>query len=143
MHSHRFLVAVIAALVAALAGVPGFAHAGGDERAPSPTSRIGSASAWRTIAFDDALTTARCVGDPRTPVCAVETVYGCFVRGGEMCRNIIADADFAEVLPSGAIPTMRFISGCCGSAIRILKTGCSIRGSMLMNSFDHVPLMSL
>ena len=97
MRSHISFLATIATFIAALAGASSVAHAGGDERAPAPTSRTGSASAWRSIAYDDALTTARCVGDPRTPVCAVETVYGCFVRGGEMCRNIIADADFAEV----------------------------------------------
>ena len=96
MHSHRFFVAVIAALVAALAGGSSVAHAGGDERAPSPTGRTGSASAWHAIAYDDALTTAKCVGDLRTPVCAVETVYGCFIRGGDLCRRAIKVAELAE-----------------------------------------------
>ncbi len=98
MRSHLSLLAAIATLIASLAGAPGLAHAGGDERAPPPTGRTGSASAWRAIAYDDAHTTARCVGDPKTPVCAVETILACFIRAGNFCRQVIATAELAERL---------------------------------------------
>ena len=93
MRRHLSLLAAFAALIAALGIAPGFAHAGGDERSPAPTSRTGSASAWHAIAYDDALTTAKCVGDLRTPVCAVETVFACILRSGEICQKVIQPAD--------------------------------------------------
>ena len=96
MRRHISFLATIATFIAALAGASSVAHAGGDERAPAPTSRTGSASAWRSIAYDDALTTARCVGDPRTPVCAVETVFACLVRRGDLCRKVIETPEDAE-----------------------------------------------
>ncbi len=97
MHSHRFFVAVIAALVAALAGTPSIAHAGGYED-NSPVirdSRFG-ASPWRFIGFDDTYTTAKCVGRLDEPSCTVETVLACFIRGGEICRSSILSETMAE-----------------------------------------------
>ncbi len=115
MHSHRFLVAVIAALVATLAGAPGFAHAGGYEDNPAVIrdSRSG-ASAWRFVAHDDESTTALCIGDLTTPACAVETFHACIIRGGGICHaSIVWDkmaAGFAHGSPAHEVRRYRIIT---------------------------------
>jgi hypothetical protein len=36
---------------------------------------------------DDATSTSKCIGDPKTPMCAVETLMACYQRGDEnLCR---------------------------------------------------------
>jgi hypothetical protein len=36
---------------------------------------------------DDATSTSKCIGDPKTPLCAVETVRACYIRGkADLCR---------------------------------------------------------
>jgi hypothetical protein len=35
---------------------------------------------WRVMTYDDATSTSRCIGDPRTPLCAIETHMACFFR---------------------------------------------------------------
>ncbi|MDK9720705.1 MAG: hypothetical protein OEL53_05925 [Rhodospirillales bacterium] len=32
------------------------------------------------MTHDDATSTSQCIGDPKTPLCAIETVLACFVR---------------------------------------------------------------
>jgi hypothetical protein len=41
----------------------------------------------RVMTHDDATSTSKCVGNPVTPLCAVETMIACFERkDGELCR---------------------------------------------------------
>ncbi len=41
----------------------------------------------RVMTHDDSTTTSKCVGNPITPLCAVETIIACFERkDGELCR---------------------------------------------------------
>ena len=35
---------------------------------------------WRVMTMEDATSTSRCIGEPRTPLCAVETLMACFIR---------------------------------------------------------------
>jgi len=42
---------------------------------------------WRFIGLEDA--TSKCIGDPKTPLCAVETVIACFARMDiSLCRRV-------------------------------------------------------
>lgn len=42
---------------------------------------------WRFISIDDA--TSKCIGDPKTPLCAVETVIACFARMDiSLCQRV-------------------------------------------------------
>jgi hypothetical protein len=70
-----------AALTAALLlAAPAWAGSDGDFT-PDP------ADTWRVITQDDATSTSRCIGQVDTPVCAVETLIACHMRGTpELCR---------------------------------------------------------
>jgi hypothetical protein len=47
-------------------------------------------AAWRQVSQDSA--TSRCIGDPKTAVCAVETVIACVVRReAQLCRIAAVD----------------------------------------------------
>lgn len=46
---------------------------------------------WRKLTLDDATTTSKCIGNPVTPVCAVETYWACFLRRQpELCDMVQA-----------------------------------------------------
>ena len=39
------------------------------------------------MAFDDAQTTSKCIGNPATPMCAIDTMQACWLRGDHhLCR---------------------------------------------------------
>jgi hypothetical protein len=70
---------------------------------------VDSPGQWRRLGRDDAESTSRCIGRPRTPLCAVETLLACFQRGQiELCRMVDDEADqYAEVFTSPADPARR------------------------------------
>ena len=77
-------VVAIAVLVALLIA-PATSIAGG----PSHT---GKSPRWRTLTDSDETTTSKCIGKPVTPICAVETFFGCFNRKQiELCRKAFRD----------------------------------------------------
>jgi hypothetical protein len=42
---------------------------------------------WRIMGHDDAASSSKCVGNPITPLCAIESIIACFEReDGELCR---------------------------------------------------------
>lgn len=46
---------------------------------------------WRSLTQDEATTTSRCIGNPVTPLCAVETYWTCFLRRQpELCDMVEA-----------------------------------------------------
>ncbi len=47
---------------------------------PAPTAAKPKPARWRVMTLDDATSTSRCIGDPKTPLCAVETLMACFIR---------------------------------------------------------------
>ncbi|WP_155801730.1 hypothetical protein [Magnetospirillum molischianum] len=54
---------------------------------PSALPPIDPPGVWHALTQDDATTESKCIGNPVTPLCAVETVIACFVRGSdELCR---------------------------------------------------------
>jgi hypothetical protein len=60
---------------------------------------------WRYITLDDATTTSKCIGDPRTPLCAVETMNACFVRRDDhLCMLVRDEPPFEHI---GPIPEAR------------------------------------
>jgi hypothetical protein len=50
----------------------------------------------RVITAEEATTTSKCIGDPKTPLCAVETFIACFARhDGDLCQRVgIPGGDF-------------------------------------------------
>jgi hypothetical protein len=64
--------------------------------------RTVSANEWRLL---DPLThgsTSKCIGDPKTPLCAAETYAACFLAGRkELCRSVGVDydAEFGDFHP--------------------------------------------
>ncbi len=76
---------LIAALIAA-AAIPARAD---DVPLPDLTPK----GEYRVMTQDDATSTSKCIGDPKTPLCAVETRIACFMRDNdELCR-IAMDLD--------------------------------------------------
>jgi hypothetical protein len=91
------LVSLVGAL--ALAACAGGAE-GPDLPPPDPPD------AWRWVTQDDATATSKCIGDPKTPLCAVETIIACFTRDeGTLCG--IAHRD-TSVGPSRKYPGTPF-----------------------------------
>ena len=59
--------------------------ASAEEDVPLPA--LTPAGEYRIMTQDDATSTSQCIGDPVTPLCAVETVMACFERANdELCR---------------------------------------------------------
>ena len=52
---------------------------------------------WRKMTRDDATTTSRCVGNPVTPLCALETYLACFLR---------RQPEFCDMVQAGIRPIM-------------------------------------
>ena len=52
-----------------------------NQPATSPAPAKPRPARWRVMTYDDATSTSRCIGDPRTPLCAIETHMACFLRG--------------------------------------------------------------
>ena len=50
------------------------------------------ASEVRTMTLDNETSTSDCIGDPKTPLCAAETVEACFIRlTKDLCETVGAD----------------------------------------------------
>jgi hypothetical protein len=61
---------------------------------------------WRKLTHDEATTTSRCIGNPVTPLCAVETYWACFLhRRPELCDMVQAGVRPLEVVPK--VPNKR------------------------------------
>ena len=63
-------------------------HTGTDSKTETPVSPATKPkpARWRVMTMEDATSTSRCIGDPRTPLCAVETLMACFIRRqGQLC----------------------------------------------------------
>jgi hypothetical protein len=55
---------------------------------------------WRYITLNDTTTTSKCVGDPRTPLCAVETIRACFLRRDDrLCMKVRDEPAFEHIKP--------------------------------------------
>jgi hypothetical protein len=68
--------AQIIIVIAAITALPAVA-------APAPALAADSWASqhpWRVMTQSDAISTSRCIGDPKTPLCAIETVEACIVR---------------------------------------------------------------
>jgi hypothetical protein len=50
---------------------------------------------WRKLTHDDATTDSRCIGDPKTPLCAIETYFACFLR---------REPDYCDIVGAGVRP---------------------------------------
>jgi hypothetical protein len=73
--------AVLALLIGATAGA---AFAGGVDDPDLPP--IDPPGRWRVLTHDDATSTSKCIGNPKTPLCAVESWNACKLRHvGELC----------------------------------------------------------
>jgi hypothetical protein len=48
---------------------------------------------WRLMTQDPDTTSSKCVGDPKTPLCAVETIRACFIRYDDHLCRIGMDVD--------------------------------------------------
>jgi hypothetical protein len=56
---------------------------------------------WHLMTHDDATSTSQCIGDPRTPLCAIETVLACFLRhNDDLCRIGTGNPYFPEGIKS-------------------------------------------
>ena len=52
-----------------------------------PLPPITPVDGYFVMTQDDTTTSSKCIGDPKTPLCAVETVIACFIRGDDdLCR---------------------------------------------------------
>jgi hypothetical protein len=75
-------VPMLALLIAALLGPMAGTRAADSIVKPDPPG------VWRILGPDDKDTTSKCIGKPKTPICAVETFLACFVRDDEsLCGN--------------------------------------------------------
>lgn len=78
--------ALLATYFLMLIVTPSFAQAS-DPMLPSPDPP----GVWRKLTQDDATTTSTCIGNPVTPLCAVETYMACFLRRqAELCDMVQA-----------------------------------------------------
>jgi hypothetical protein len=86
-----FLTSLAATLIAA-----NMSLAGGDADLPAPDPP----GHWRYITQDAERTTSQCIGDPKTPLCAMETVWACYVRNkAEFCAIVGVITDFVGTTP--------------------------------------------
>ena len=60
---------------------------------------------WRVLTQDDATSTSKCIGNPKTPLCAVETLQACFHRKKPgYCRTSIDPSLPAVPIYTPAVP---------------------------------------
>lgn len=79
-------IALLAAVSLAFFTLPALAQAN-DPVLPPPDPP----GAWRKLTLDDATSSSRCIGNPVTPLCAVETYLACFLRlQPELCDLVQA-----------------------------------------------------
>lgn len=62
---------------------------------------------WHDLTYDDATSTSKCIGDPETPLCAVETVLACFMRAKvELCRIGSGDKNYPAMITTETQPAL-------------------------------------
>ena len=67
------------------------ARAGDAPAAKVPLPPLTPKGVYRVLTQDDATSTSKCIGDPKTPLCAVETMMACWTRGSDdLCRIAMA-----------------------------------------------------
>lgn len=68
--------------------------------------RPGPETPWSVIAPDPRATTSRCIGEARTPLCAVETLLACFQwNRPDLCRMVDDDEEqYAGIFTEPADP---------------------------------------
>ncbi len=98
-------VSIGALIVAVLIGPLAGANAADSIVKPDPPG------VWRMLGPDDQDTTSKCIGKPKTPICAVETVLACFVRGdNSLCRGATIDErPIRHVIGGFQFATYRFV----------------------------------
>jgi hypothetical protein len=81
-------LALLATCLLMLIAAPGLALAqAGDPILPPPDPP----GVWRKLTREDASTSSTCIGNPVTPLCAVETYWACFIRRQpELCDMVEA-----------------------------------------------------
>ncbi|MDK9722141.1 MAG: hypothetical protein OEL53_13270 [Rhodospirillales bacterium] len=94
------VISMMAAMALTLAlGVSGPAQA--DDAARIDLPPIDGPDQWHLMTHDDATSTSQCIGDPKTPLCAIETVLACFLRHNDhLCRIGTGNPDFPEGIKS-------------------------------------------
>jgi hypothetical protein len=62
---------------------------------------------WRYITQHEASTTSRCIGQPNSPLCAVETLLACFQRDAiELCRMVDDGTEqYSQIFAAPADPS--------------------------------------
>ena len=57
---------------------------------------------WRKLTWDEATTTSKCIGNPITPICAVETKTACFdLKRNDLCLRSIQSSDHRVFINDG------------------------------------------
>lgn len=88
-------IVLLATYLLMLIAAPAFAQAS-DPILPPPDPP----GSWRRLTHDEASTTSKCIGNPVTPLCAVETYWACFLhRRPELCDMVEAGVRPLEVVP--------------------------------------------
>lgn len=78
-------------LVAVLLAAPGVSAQGTDPDLPPPDPPFH----WRYVTQDDATTSSQCIGDPKTPECAVDTAEACFTRrDNALCEKVAMHMEY-------------------------------------------------
>ena len=72
---------------------------------PSDLPPIDPPNHWHVLTQDDASSDSKCIGNPVTPLCAVETIRACGVRASdELCRVGMGLADQPGLMRGPAQP---------------------------------------
>jgi len=69
---------------------------GGPARAGTPDPCADIDGRWRTTGHDQAHTTSRCIGNPITPQCAIDTLQAATLRADEDLVASVAPPDYAD-----------------------------------------------
>ena len=83
IHPHTTLAALLMLGLVSVSHADGqVINTGADSKTETPASPAAKPkpARWRVMTMEDATSTSRCIGDPRTPLCAVETHMACFIR---------------------------------------------------------------
>ena len=93
------------ALVALIAGSNPTLAVGKPARDPDrpPIDPLGN---WHIMTRDPATTTSQCIGEPKTALCAIETMFACYLRAeNNLCRIGMDDPTLPELIRRGGSRT--------------------------------------
>jgi len=80
-------------LVAAVVSGSGVSGHAADPDLPPPDPPFH----WRYVTQDPATTDSQCIGDPKTPECAIDTYIACYVRNdGRLCAAVGLTVEFTR-----------------------------------------------